>query len=311
MGRIFGPVGSRRLGRSLGIDVIPYKTCTYDCVYCECGKTSSLTCDRAEFYPLDEIMTELDKRLSEITEAPDVITLSGAGEPTLYSRMGELLVRIGDITDIPVAVITNSSLLFMPEVREELSAADIVIPSLDAALPEIFSRINRPHPRISIEEMLGGLEAFLSGYGGRVYMEILLLDGYNTDDTNLQAIGTFLQRVRLDTIQLNTAVRPGTVETVRPLGRKELERIRDYFGPLCEIVADVSSKTVHEDESALEHVISMIERRPCTASEISSALGINMPHAIKFLSHMVEEGRIRLTERGGRIYYTAVDRDSS
>ncbi len=309
MGRIFGPVVSRRLGRSLGIDVIPYKTCSFDCVYCECGKTTRLTIGREEFYPLPQILDELKARLSGMIEPPDVITLSGAGEPTLYSRMGELLAGMRAMTDIPLAVITNSSLLYRPDVREELMLSDIVVPSLDAVLPAEFARINRPHPGIRLDGILDGLRIFLDGYGGKVLIEILVVDGYNTGENHLAALEKALEGLRYDRIQLNTAVRPGTLPGVKPLSSPEMEKIRTRFGPRCEIVAAAAGKAEHEDESAMEHILSMIERRPCGAEEIGAAFGLGVPHVVKFLNAMTEKNLVTATSRGGIIFYTAVTRD--
>jgi wyosine [tRNA(Phe)-imidazoG37] synthetase (radical SAM superfamily) len=193
---IFGPVPSRRLGRSLGIDVIPYKTCSFDCVYCECGATTTKTCEREEFFPLNELLGELEARLSEMPSKPDVITLSGAGEPTLYSRTGELITEAKRISGLPVAVITNSSLLVRPEVREELLEADIVLPSLDTADKETFQRLNRPHPMCDLDSIIEGLMRFLTRFEGTVLFEILFIDRMNTDDANLEKLGDTLSRFR-------------------------------------------------------------------------------------------------------------------
>ncbi|MCK4550027.1 MAG: radical SAM protein [Candidatus Krumholzibacteria bacterium] len=310
MSRIFGPVPSRRLGRSLGVDVVPYKTCTFDCVYCECGATTELTCERREFFPLEEILDELRDSLAEITDPPDVITLSGAGEPTLYSRLGELIDGIKRSTGIPVAVITNSSLLFMPDVRDELDRADIVLPSLDSTLAGSFSRLNRPHPEITIEGMIDGLGTFLDGYTGKVLFEILLVEGYNTGEEDLETLGAFIRKHRVDSIQLNTAVRPGTESRISPLSHKRLESIRDLFGPGCEIVASVGTRTHHEDFASADRILSMIERRPCTAADIHRALGVPIQGVIKLLGIMIEDGSVGSDVHDGETFYTASERNS-
>lgn len=309
MGRIFGPVPSRRLGRSLGVDVVPYKTCTFNCVYCECGATTRLTCDRAEFYPLPSILDELRDSLRELRTPPDVITLSGAGEPTLYGRLGELLDAIKRLGGIPAAVITNSSLLFLPQVREELSRADIVVPSLDTTIESSFARLNRPHPACTLERLVGGLGAFLDGYGGTVLLEILLVEGYNTADEDIEGLVEFAAAHRIDRIQLNTAVRPGTEQSIGPLGADRLERICRLFGSRCEIVARVGTKAIHEDFAAGDRILAMIERRPCTAEDIHRALGIPMPGVVKMLGSMTERGAAVAEEHGGTTFYTAAERD--
>ena len=310
MSRIFGPVPSRRLGRSLGVDVVPYKTCTFNCIYCECGATTELTCERREFFPLEEILEELRDSLAEITTPPDVITLSGAGEPTLYSRLGELIDEIIKTTGIPVAVITNSSLLFMPDVRDELGRADIVLPSLDSALPGPFSRMNRPHPEITLDRMIDGLGTFLDGYGGKVQFEILFLDGYNTGDEDLEALAAFIRKHRVDSIQLNTAVRPGTESGISPLSRERLESICALFGPGCEIVASVGARASHEEFASTDRILSMIERRPCTAEDIHRALGVPVQGVVKLLWMMIDKGTVRADDHAGETFYTASERDS-
>jgi len=306
--RIFGPVPSRRLGRSLGIDVVPYKTCTFDCIYCECGGTTNRTCSRSEFYPLDDILEELEGRLSEIPQMPDVVTLSGAGEPTLYSRTGELIRRVKGVTGIPVAVITNSSLLSRPELREEVSFADIVLPSLDSVIEETFSSMNRPHEECDIGEIQAGLEEFTRVYTGKVYLEIMLLEGFNTDERNLSELKLAIEGLRVDEVQLNTAVRPGTVKGIGPLDKESLISIKEYFGSACEVVAETPARASHEDLAAEQKVISMLERRPCTAEDMHNSLGIPVPGLAKLLSELVSRGTIKAESHGGKIFYTAIIR---
>ncbi len=308
MKRIFGPVPSRRLGISLGVDVVPYKTCTFNCVYCECGATTDLRIRREEFFPLEQILDELSESLDEMLRRPDVITMSGAGEPTLYSKLGELVDSARRISGLPVAVITNSSLLSDPEVREEVGRADVVLPSLDAAVEGPFRRINRPHDACDLESIMEGLGIFLDEYSGRVLFEILLIEGYNTGEKELSALARFLVRHRVDSIQLNTAVRPGTVREVQPLGRERLEAICERLGPACEIVASVGTRASHEDFASASRILRLIERRPCTASDIRGALGIPAQALAKVLEAMLGDGSVLSEEHAGETYYTARDR---
>jgi wyosine [tRNA(Phe)-imidazoG37] synthetase (radical SAM superfamily) len=309
--RIFGPVPSRRLGRSLGIDVIPYKTCTFDCVYCECGGTTDKTCTRREFYELDDILDELENRLAEMPEKPDIVTLSGAGEPTLYLRTGELIESIKRTCELPVAVITNSSLLARRDVRDELLPADVVLPSLDAASDSVFQRINRPHEDCMLEAIIDGLERFTSRFEGTVLLEILLVEGFNTDEKDLLALREALERMRIDSIQLNTAVRPGTEKEIAPLDRKSLEAVRGFFGSRCEIVADTVVSASREDQAAEEKIISLLKRRPCTAEDIHRSLGIPLPGVVKILTILSRDGSIIMETKGRKAFYTAANRDSS
>jgi wyosine [tRNA(Phe)-imidazoG37] synthetase (radical SAM superfamily) len=305
-GRIFGPVLSRRLGLSLGVDVIPYKTCTFDCVYCECGRTTNKTCVRAEFYELSAVLEELDDRLARAKRSPDVITLSGSGEPTLYSRMGELIDGAKRITGLPFAVITNSSLLWRPDVREELSRADIVLPSLDAAIEEDFRRINRPHDECTLEHVVAGLETFLAGYRGTVLFEVLLIEGYNTSEANLGALRETIGRLRTDRIQLNTAVRPGSEQHIEPLNDESLDRIRRFFGPRCEVIASSATvRTIHEEGVLEETILALLSRRPCTALDITGALGVPRARAVEILDDLAGRGLVAATKHGGNTYYSA------
>ncbi|GAG90670.1 unnamed protein product, partial [marine sediment metagenome] len=166
---IFGPVPSRRLGRSLGIDLVPFKTCTYDCIYCQLGRTTNKTLARKDWAPINRVIKQLSSKLDS---KPDYITLSGSGEPTLFSRLEELISKIKNITDIPVAVLTNGSLLWLPEVRNALKAADMVVPSLDAGSSQIFQYVNRPHRDITFSRMLEGLVKFRNEYNGKYWLEV-------------------------------------------------------------------------------------------------------------------------------------------
>ena len=308
MQHIFGPVPSRRLGRSLGIDIIPYKTCTFDCVYCECGATTNKTCGRREFFPLGEILGELEKRLSEMPEKPDYLTLSGAGEPTLYSRLGELILDAKRMSSIPVAVITNSSLLDNAAVRDEMLPADTVLPSLDTALERTFIRINRPHERCSLHRIIEGLERFTADFAGKILLEILLIDGFNTDAENLHALKSAVKRLRVDSVQLNTAVRPGTERTVGPLDARALEEAGKLIAPRCEIITDTTAMADREDGSVRERIVALVARRPCTAEDLHRSLGIPMPGVVKILSRLAADGRIVSKVQGERTYYIASER---
>jgi wyosine [tRNA(Phe)-imidazoG37] synthetase (radical SAM superfamily) len=304
--KIFGPVPSRRLGVSLGIDVIPYKTCSFDCVYCECGATTDKTVERRDFCPVREVLDECEARLSAMREKPDCITLSGSGEPTLYSRMGELIDEVRRATKLPVAVITNSSLLWMSEVREELARADIVLPSLDAAVEDSFRRINRPHESLSLTRIIEGLAAFLAEYRGTVLFEILLIEGYNAGRGNLEALRNVLANVRVDKVQLNTAVRPGTEKHIVPLDDASLENIRGFFGPRCEVIASAQTTRMHHEESVLEDtIVSLLERRPCTIDDMSRSLGIALPTVTKTVRNLVATGAVTEHAHGGNIFFTA------
>lgn len=309
MERIFGPVPSRRLGRSLGIDVIPYKTCTFNCVYCECGPTTTQICERRDFFPLHDILEELDRRLSEIPHKPDVLTLSGAGEPTLYIRMGDLIREAKRMSDIPVAVITNSSLLSRPDVREELRQVDIVLPSLDAAIEDTFKRMNRPHECCDLGNIIEGIESFLKHFTGTVLFEVFFVKGYNTGKQDLRALKDTLVRFKLDRIQLNTAVRPGTERDIEPLDPASLERIASFISPRCEVITRIPLKSIEREDKAVEaKILSLIERRPCTVRDIHTSLGIPIAGVLKIVDILSEKGKIISETHGSKTFYIAANR---
>ena len=236
MAHLFGPVPSRRLGRSLGVDLIPPKTCPYDCIYCEVGPTTCQTRERFS-YQTEAIIQELADYLKDPGVRPDVITLAGSGEPTLNLGLGRIIREIKAMSQIPVAVLTNGALLYLPEVRRELAAADVVLPSLDAARAETYAAINRPLPELSFESLIDGLTAFRREYQGRIWLEVMLLKGLNDTEEELTLLRRALQKIAPDKIQLNTAVRPVVEDAARPLDQAEMEAAAASLGGPVEVIA--------------------------------------------------------------------------
>ena len=232
---VFGPKHSRRLGRSLAVDVIHLKTCPLDCVYCELGRTDRLTLQRREYVKVDDILEELRAVLAKQHNGIDHITLSASGEPTLNSKLGEIIREIKEMTTIPVAVLTNGVLLFREDVRRDLLQADIVLPSLDAVSDHVFERINRPHGRLDIEEIINGLVAFRKEFTGQIWLEILLVKGINDATEELALLKTVTEWIRPDIIHLNTVARPPAESWARRVEVEDLRRIRRNFGPSCRV----------------------------------------------------------------------------
>lgn len=285
MGYIFGPVPSRRLGRSLGIDLVPFKTCTYDCIYCQLGRTTCKTLRRKEWFPLQEIVDQLREKISS---RPDYITLAGSGEPTLYSRMGELIEEIRSMTDIPVAVLTNGSLLWQEDVRKELREAHLVVPSLDAGNQRMFHAVNRPHPDISFERMLQGLIALKQEYRGQFWLEIFMLGGHTAIFREAQEISRCVRLIKPDRVQLNTVTRPPAEDYASGVARPCLEKLADLFVPRADIIADY--REIHEAAEftvARDTVLQTIERRPCTIEDIAGGLGIHPNEAVKHVGELL------------------------
>ena len=283
---IFGPVPSRRLGRSLGVDLVPYKTCTYDCIYCQLGRTTNLTVDRQEWFPLDEIIDELKDKLAT---RPDWITMSGSGEPTLYSRLGELIARIHSITDVPVAVLTNGSLLWHEDVQREIMDANLVIPSLDAGDQSMFTAVNRPHPSISFDFMVDGLATFRDRYRGQYWLEVFILGGHTAVRAETGKITSCVRRrIRPDRIQLNTVTRPPAEDYAAPVDRYLLKELSELFTPRAAVIADFQG--VHgapEFSTTRDTVLDLLRRRPCTLQDIAGGLGIHRNEAVKYVEDLL------------------------
>ncbi len=310
MSRVFGPVPSRRLGFSLGVDLVPFKTCSLDCVYCQLGSAGKPVIRRGEYVPVGEVLEELEAKLKAGGRI-DWITLSGSGEPTLHSGIGRLIPRIKEITRIPVAVLTNGTLLGLPGVREELAAADLVVPSLDAGTEEVFARINRPHRALSLEGLTSGIAALASGFPGRVWLEVMLLSGLNDSEAELEAIAGRIRRIRPDRVQLNTAVRPPAESGVTALSPGELERARHFLESRIdrvpvEIVAGFSGKRERANDRDLPgEIAGYLERRPATAADLSAVFGLDRREALRHLDQLKETGTIRETLSGGEKFFTA------
>jgi len=303
---LFGPVPSRRLGLSLGVDIVPLKTCTLDCIYCQLAETNEKTVIREEYVTVEPVLNQLKERLSNGLQA-DFVTFSGSGEPTLNSSLGELIDRIKEITNIPVGILTNGTLLYLPEVREDCAKADVVLPSLDAADEQTFQKINRPHPDISFKNLVFGLCAFRKEFAGRIWLEVFLLEGINTSPEQIEKIADIIKKICPDKIQLNTAVRPTTDPTVKKVENEKLQQIAKLLGPNCEVVADFLPLSHQKNlQTKAEYVLSILKRRPCSLEDICAGLGIHQAEALKYISHFQHQGIILSEQKDGRIFFRAI-----
>jgi wyosine [tRNA(Phe)-imidazoG37] synthetase (radical SAM superfamily) len=304
---IFGPVPSRRLGRSLGVDLVPYKTCTFDCIYCDLGKTTCKTVSRQSYVPPEEIQGELELTLSVLEKKPDYISLSGSGEPTLNNNIGQIIRKIKEVTSIPIAVLTNGSLLSLEEVRNDLLGADLVVPSLDAITPILFEYINRPHPNLKIEEIISGLIQFRKQYRGQIWLEILFCRGANDGKEEVEKFKGVIEKVQPDRVQLNTPVRPPAEDFAFPLTLGQLEEIRERLGEKAEIISEFAAPLGEEFNSVKDtEILNLIKRRPCTAEDISKALGLHLNEVVKYLEKLIKEGVVHYRMYEHRGYYESV-----
>jgi wyosine [tRNA(Phe)-imidazoG37] synthetase (radical SAM superfamily) len=301
---VYGPVASRRLGFSLGVDIIPFKTCTLDCVYCQLGSTGRTTVRRRGWFPPEDILAQI-KGAIDSGQRIDVITFSGSGEPTLSKDIGLLVRSIKKMTAIPVAVLTNGTLLGRADVRRDLAAADIVVPSLDAVPAALFRRVNRPHASLDNRRVIDGLVRFREEFRGEIRLEVMLVKGVNDSPAALAAIGRAVARIRPDRIELNTVVRPPADRSACALEPAALASVRKRLGPRAEIVASFAKRKQAPAAGDLERAIRVtVGRRPQTAADITAALGRPRDEVREALSRLLAGGRIRRLSHGGRTYYT-------
>jgi len=303
---IFGPVPSRRLGISLGVDIIPFKTCSLDCLYCECGRTSRLTSERQSFFPPQRVLDELQAILPGIPHL-DFITFSGSGEPTLNSDLGWLIRGIRKLSAVPLAVLTNGTLLSRADVRQELLAADVVLPSLDAALDTSFARINQPCPGLELESMIAGMEIFRREYAGKIWMEVFILKGVNDGDADLAALQAALLRIGPDKVQLNTLDRPPAYPGIESADFSLLESVRRRWSGLpVEIIKRARRREeIPAFSSNLENsLLNTIRRRPLTLDDLVALTAKDESELRRYLDILEREKKIMPVIQGGKIFYT-------
>ncbi|WP_067051327.1 radical SAM protein [Methanofollis ethanolicus] len=300
---LFGPVPSRRLGISLGIDLVPLKTCSYNCVYCECGPTTALTTERKEYVPTGDVIAELRSYLSTSPRL-DYVTLAGSGEPTLHSGIGEIIrVVKSEFPAYRVAVLTNGSLLSDPEVRRALHDADLVVPTLNAVSDAPFRKICRPHRSISPETLIEGLIAFRKSFSGEIWLEVFIVPGVNDNDAEVGKIADAVREIMPDRVQLNTLDRPGAAAWVRPADRKTLDHIASLITATpVDIVGGLPSRgeidSFHQESA--DTILALVRRRPCTLDDLAHATGMHRNEVGKYLQYLLENHLIeaKRAERG-------------
>jgi wyosine [tRNA(Phe)-imidazoG37] synthetase (radical SAM superfamily) len=300
---IFGPVPSRRLGLSLGVDLIPAKTCPFDCIYCEVGPTTVKTRTRREYIATTAILQELAEYFSGSGPEPDHVTLAGSGEPTLNLGLGRIIEALKEITPVPVAVLTNGALLNYPEVRRELKAADVILPSLDAVSPELFQTINRPAAGLTAAGMISGLQALRAEYAGQIWLEVLLLRRLNDTPEELAKLKETIELIRPDKVHLNTAVRPVVKDYALPLATAELTKIAGFLGDRAEVIADFGNHRHPKFELNDGDFLATLARRPQTPEDLAEVLGLPLKVVEQRLAQLVRQGRLISSRHQGKIFY--------
>ncbi len=303
---VYGPVPSRRLGLSLGLSVVPAKTCTLDCGYCQVGLTTDKTITRRSYYPVAAIIDEVAAAVEQAR--PDYITFSGEGEPTLNRDIGTLIRRLKRRFRIPVAVITNGTLLYRPDVRRDLLACDLVVPSLDAADQRVFARVNRNHSGLSVERMIDGLARFRRQYRGQLWLEVMLVKGVNDAPEHVARLRQAAWRIRPDRVQLNTVVRPPADRRCQPLTGDDLEQVALLFGPGTDVVSLPRARRRGRAAVSEDAILATVRGRPVTEQDLCWSLGYRAAELRPVLGRLVRAGKVRRTGFGGRVFYEPADR---
>lgn len=302
---VYGPVSSRRFGRSLGVDLVPHKICSYDCNYCQLGHTTDLAGASRAFATPEDILADVDAALAE-GPAPDVITLAGSGEPTLYRDLGALVAGIKARTDTPLLLLTNGSLLWDPAVRDAVRQVDLLAPSLDGPDEATWRRINRPPDGHPFDRMVAGIRDTARGHPGRVRIEVMLMRGLNDAPAQLAAFAALLATIPKEGVDINSPVRPVPEADVFPCDAGTLEEARSLFGEGAEIIARRQGPAPHRRHGgppSPEAILDSLGRRPQTLADLAAGLGAAPNEIVKVLGGIVEDGDVVTERRGGEVYY--------
>lgn len=303
---IFGPVASRRLGLSLGVDMVPFKTCTYNCTYCECGKTTNLTSERREYVPSNELIHEIDQFLAKDLKI-DVITFAGSGEPTLNTSLDDVIHHIkSHYPDLKTAILTNGSTLPLQEVRQSLMPVDYTLPSLDAISQLVFEKINNPVKQMVSSEIIEGLTRFSRSYKGTLWVEVFIVPGINDTKNELSLIKDALINIKPGRIQLNSLDRPGAYSWVKPVSKRRMLEIADYFLPLpVEIIARKFSQPEESpiNKKNIDTILHTLKRRPMTIEDLAVSFRSSINSTCLALNNLVQKRLVKSETVGNKIFY--------
>ncbi len=302
MSYIFGPVPSRRLGLSLGVDLIPHKTCTFDCLYCEVGRTTNKTITSSLFAPVDEILRQLEKRLAECS--PDVITLAGSGEPTLHSEIHHIISGIRELTETRVVILTNGSLFWDEAIRERVLGADLIMPTLSSAVSSTFQTIHRPHADLTLDRVVDGLKQLRAEFDGLIYLEVILLAGMNDTEKEIKSLKPLIRQIQPEKIQLNTVVRPPADVCAKALDSQRLEEIKLFLGEGAEIVVDIeAAQGAMARDTKGKGLLEMVRRRPLRPKDIANSMGLSIDEVESMVKGLLIKGYLRRQDHSGEIFY--------
>lgn len=286
--RVYGPVPSRRFGLSLGVDLVPRKVCAYDCVYCQVGPTTTKTVSRQAFFAVDDVLRQVEQALREGAR-PDVITLAGSGEPTLFQSLGALVRGLKELTDIPVVLLTGGGTLAMDDVAVDVMEVDVLAPSLDAKDEEQFQRVNRPHPALRFSEVVEGLRRVAQAFRGQVRLEVMVVPGYNADEASLERLAALCATIPATSVDVNTPVRPAH-GAVGPASAQTMRRACDLMGPRARIVGEPRGVGVAPADGLEERLIQILARRPSTLRDLARATGESLEELTSVVDRLVGAG---------------------
>jgi len=303
MKHLFGPIPSRRLGSILGLDIIPFKTCSFNCIYCELGPTEKTASKRRHYDEPASIVNEVVEFLSANDKRIDYIAFTGSGEPTLNADMGIIADALREKTGIPLALVTNASLFYMDDVRRDAMSFDIVLPSLDSFDEEMFARINRPDRSIDFNEMMDGLRQFSQEFKGSIFLEIMLVKNYNDSDKDILKLRRLLSKLRITKLQINTVIRPPAEENAEPINEEDKRRIKHLLGDIANIETVFHNESRDIEPGEIDDVIALLSRRPCTFATISSSLGIPVEELRQILQKLEKEEKLRVRNFNDEFYY--------
>jgi len=307
---IYGPVPSRRLGNSLGIDPIPSKTCNYQCIYCQLGKTTNLTNERKDFSPKEDIIKEMEESINLHKSKLDYVTFVGSGEPTLYKSLGELILKAKELSQKPICVITNGSLLYERDVKDDLLISDVVLPTLDAGDEKLYIKINRPHPSIKFEKMIQGYIDFREEFKGKFWIEIMLMKGINDSKEELLKIKNKLDLIKPDRIDINVPIRPPTESWVQIPDKSVIPILNDVFGQYNNINFPERGKFSVFNSSFEIELNNLLERHPMRQEQIFETFcskKFNEQDALLQLNTLASKNKIKKIIYNNQIFWKLID----
>ena len=299
---LFGPVPSRRLGRSLGVDLIPFKTCTMDCSYCQLGETPCAVSERGDYVPMQDVLAELS-RWKEVDGKADHITLAGSGEPTLHTHFGDVFRWAKENTGIPTVLLTNGSLLHDPSVRADALLSDKVKVTLSAWDEASFQHIHRPAQGITFELLVGGERAFRAEYLGELAVEVFIIDGVNSQVSDVRKIAEIVRSLNPDRIDINTAVRPPSDPSVKAASEEHLHALAELFGDNATVTASFKKQGFEAMEISEEALLGLVKRHPATCVQLAAEFNLPADHMFKTLKNLVAAGLLKEQKRNGESYF--------